>query len=183
MFFRIQTDKFIAICGLFTFLLNAEALDEKGVQFVNTKFSSLFHQPATPLKVGQGLHAALECAAEDGICQQRNNFAKGVFHFILQKAGLNGNYHYEAELPLPGGYADLVIKPADGGQDRIVVEYKFLTSACTNYIKNTVLPEAERQVRQYAGQLTKKGFKVIGMYVAVINEVGNGSVIALYQAT
>ena len=64
-----------------------------------------------------------------------------------------------------------------------MVEYKLLTSACTNYIKNTVLPEAERQVRQYAEELTKKGFKVIGMYVAVINEVGNGSVIALYQAT
>ena len=178
----MQTVGFIAICGLFTFLLNAETLNEKAVQFVNTKFSSLFHQPATPLKVGQGLHAALECVAQNEICQQRNNFARGVFHFILQKAGLNGNYHYEAELPLPGGYADLVIKPANGGRDRIVVEYKLLTSACTKYIKNTVLPEAERQVKQYAKELTKKGFNVVGMYVAVINEVQNGSAIALYQA-
>ena len=163
-------------------MLNVEALTAEGVQFDKTKFSSLFHQPITPLKAGQGLHAALECVAQNGICQQRNNFANRVFHFILQTAGLTGNYHYEAELPLPGGYADLVIKPADGGHNRIVVEYKLLLSNNQKYIKNTVLPKAERQVRQYAEQLTKKGFNIVGMYVAVVNEVQNGSVFALYRA-
>ena len=38
----------------------------------------------------------------------------------MQKAGLKGKYDFEAELPLPGGYADLVIKPVDGGRDHIV---------------------------------------------------------------
>ena len=105
---------------MYIFLLNAEALIEKGLQFVNTKFSGIFRRPATSLKVGQGLHAALECVAQIGICQKRNNFTKGVLQFIVQKAGLKGKYDFEAELPLPGGYADLVIKPVDGGRDHIV---------------------------------------------------------------
>ena len=163
-------------------MLNVEEIIERDAQFAGAKFSSLFHQPATPLKVGQGLHAALECVAQNGICQQRNNFAKSVLQFIVQKAGLKGKYQFEAELPLPGGYADLVIKPADGGPDRIVVEYKLLMSADTKYIKNTVLPKAEIQVKHYAEQLRMKGFNVVRMYVVVVNEVENGSVIALYEA-
>jgi hypothetical protein len=140
-----------------------------------------YFQNSNPMKIGSALHHFFELKADPKRSHALQQVTNTAFEMLTKYAELTERSQLEPEYRVGEKFADLIITPdVRSPRNILVVEYKYISSQDNNYYEKTVLPKAENQLKGYATNLVKRGFKVNGMYLVAAKQMEKKVVVILY---